>query len=98
MNMIQETEKRLSEIKNRKALKENENQHAWATGALSSINGAARLMKDASPTPTNLKGWFNAFMIPNCTEWALGKIEKSPGLSHGYQNQVQIWSSQGMES
>lgn len=25
-----------------------------STGALSSINGAARLMKDASPTPTSL--------------------------------------------
>lgn len=25
-----------------------------ATGALSSINGAARLMKEASPTPTSL--------------------------------------------
>lgn len=27
----------------------------WGIGALSSINGAARLMKEASPTPTNLK-------------------------------------------
>ena len=26
------------------------------TGALSSINGAARLTNEASPTPTNLKG------------------------------------------
>lgn len=26
----------------------------WAGGALSSMNGAARLIKEASPTPTNL--------------------------------------------
>lgn len=31
----------------------------WWTGAWSSINGAARLIKDASPTPTNLKKHLN---------------------------------------
>jgi len=32
-----------------------EQNQTCAAGALSSINGAARLMKEASPTPTNLK-------------------------------------------
>jgi hypothetical protein len=30
------------------------NNRTWATGALSSMNGAARLINEASPTPTNL--------------------------------------------
>lgn len=34
---------------------EGASRQTCATGALSSMNGAARLMKEASPTPTNLQ-------------------------------------------